>query len=168
MTNCKVLLTGCFSVGKTSLFNRFLYKKFNEQYHTTIGVKVDKKVVSTPNGDVAIMLWDLAGEMTQNKVPNAYFLGASFILYVLDLSTPFTWENLVENIEYLKKVAPGVNIKIIGNKKDLLSTDDLVSTLEKIPLTLDLTTSAKTGENIDSLFNQIANETLSSRTTTSF
>lgn len=161
MTNCKVLLTGCFSVGKTSLFNQFLYNKFNDEYHTSIGVKVDKKVVNTPEGDVSIMLWDLAGEMTQNKVPKAYFLGATFILYVLDLTLPFTWQNLDTDLEIMKQVAPNCTVKLIGNKKDLLTAEELAKVLTDIPHELNITTSAKTGENINDLFNNLATELLS-------
>lgn len=161
--NCKVLLTGCFSVGKTSLFNQFLYKKFDGEYHTTIGVKVDKKVVKVDVGEASIMLWDLAGEITQNKVPKAYFLGASFVLYVVDLSLPFTWQNVESDVERIKNIAPGAVIKIIGNKKDLLSEEKLVEVVNEIPCKLTITTSALTGENIELLFNQIATEILTKK-----
>ena len=160
VTNCKVLLTGCFSVGKTSLFNQFLYQKFDERYHTSIGVKVDKKIVAVEEEEVAIMLWDLAGETAQNKIPKPYFLGAQFILYVIDLSTPFTWQNLSGDLDLLGQIVPKATIKIIGNKKDLLDPQALENVLSEIPYPLTFTTSAKTGENIDNLFNQIANEVL--------
>lgn len=164
MTNCKVLLTGCFSVGKTSLFKQFLYQKFDDEYHTTIGVKVDKKVVSVNAGDVTIMLWDLAGEITQDKVPKAYFLGAKVILYVIDITRPFTWEHLEDDMARMSKLAPGATIKIIANKKDLLNDEELSVALSQVPSRVDATTSAQTGENIESLFKTIANEILSSKT----
>jgi len=34
----KIILTGSFGVGKTSLFSRFVYSEFDEKYLTTIGV----------------------------------------------------------------------------------------------------------------------------------
>jgi len=160
MTNCKVLLTGCFSVGKTSLFNQFLYKKFDDEYHTSIGVKVDKKIVTTDQGDVSIMLWDLAGEVTQDKVPRAFFLGTRCVLYVIDLSLPFTWQNLESDLVYLRKMLPNAVIKIVGNKKDLLSPEELENVVNAIKPSISVTTSAKTGENIENLFNTIANEIL--------
>jgi GTPase SAR1 family protein len=45
MVSKKIILTGSFGVGKTSLFNRFIYQEFNDKYLTTIGVKVNKKQV---------------------------------------------------------------------------------------------------------------------------
>jgi GTPase SAR1 family protein len=43
MISRKVILTGSFGVGKTSLFTQFIYNKFDDKYLTTIGVKVNKK-----------------------------------------------------------------------------------------------------------------------------
>ena len=38
MISKKVVITGHFGVGKTSLFNRVISNTFNEKYLTTIGV----------------------------------------------------------------------------------------------------------------------------------
>jgi small GTP-binding protein len=52
MLQKKVCMLGSFSVGKSSLVRRFVESMFDEQYHTTIGVKVDKKVVNADGEDV--------------------------------------------------------------------------------------------------------------------
>ena len=75
-------MTGSFGVGKTSLFRRFINNTFSEKYITTIGVKVDKKTVVIDGEEISILLWDIAGEVKQDKVPKSYFLGASAIIYV--------------------------------------------------------------------------------------
>jgi len=85
MISKKVIITGSFGVGKTSLFNRFLYSKFDEKYLTTIGVKVDKKVINIDGQDLNLLIWDIAGEISQNKVPHSYFLGTSGVIYVFEL-----------------------------------------------------------------------------------
>ena len=73
MISRKVILTGSFGVGKTSLFRRFISGTFSEKYITTIGVKVDKKVVEVHGQEVSILLWDIAGEVSQDKVPKSFF-----------------------------------------------------------------------------------------------
>ncbi len=160
MVNCKVILTGHFGVGKTSLFNQFLYQKFDDRYLTTIGVKVDKKVVTINNQEVTMMLWDIAGEVNQNKVPVNYFLGAAVIIFVFDLTRPSTWKTMQEDLDYLKKINPNCIIKVIGNKNDLVSTEKVTEILKEIEPQVEMTTSAKTGENINPLFDQIATEIL--------
>lgn len=152
MNKKKVILTGNFGVGKTSLFNRFLYSQFNEKYLTTIGVKVDKKTVKVDDEEVTLLLWDLAGEVSQDKVPTSYFLGASAVIYVFDLSRPATYKNLSFDLKYLNKVLPGALIKIVGNKKDLISADQLAQVQKELFQPADIYTSAKTGENVEDLF----------------
>ena len=90
MTSKKIILAGSFGVGKTSLFNQFIFNKFDDKYLTTIGVKVNKKIVDIEGRQLSILLWDIAGEVAQDKVPVTYFLGASGVIYVFDLSRPST------------------------------------------------------------------------------
>ena len=149
----KIILTGSFGVGKTSLFSRFIYSEFDEKYLTTIGVKVDKKIIDINNDtSLNIMLWDIAGEVAQDKVPLSYFLGTSGVIYVFDLTRPMTYNNILADIEYLKNILPEATIKVIGNKKDLVTTAHIENVISNLPVECDMTTSAKTGENVEQLF----------------
>ena len=152
MISKKVILTGSFGVGKTSLFNQFIYQQFSDKYLTTIGVKVNKKELTIGDEELSVLLWDIAGEVAQDKVPNSYFLGASGVIYVVDLSRPITFNNMVTDIALLKKLLNDATIMIVGNKKDLLSAEELAEVAQNLEVKLDFTTSAKTGENIDALF----------------
>ena len=57
MKQKKICLIGGFAVGKTSLVARFVKSIFSEKYHTTLGVKIDKKIVGTAAGKVKLMIW---------------------------------------------------------------------------------------------------------------
>lgn len=152
MTSKKVILAGSFGVGKTSLFNQFIFNKFDDKYLTTIGVKVNKKVVDINGRQLSILLWDIAGEVSQDKVPVTYFLGASGVIYVFDLSRPTTFKNIAEDIEYLSGVLNGGVIRVVGNKKDLVSDEKLEQIKAELEIPFDIATSAKTGENVEELF----------------
>jgi len=156
MLKAKIILTGNFGVGKSSLFQRFLFSRFDEKYLTTIGVKVDKKVVKLETDEVELFLWDVAGEVSQDKVPLSYLLGAHGIIYVFDVTRPLTYINLENDINYLKGKAKKAVIKVVGNKSDLLSSADLAEVLNNLPYPSDITTSAKTGANVDELFKNLA------------
>ena len=160
MTSKKVILTGSFGVGKTSLFNQFINNVFTDKYLTTIGVKVNKKTIEVDDKEVSILLWDIAGEVAQDKVPTSYFLGASGIIYVVDLSRPSTYKNVTADIKYLKDIVKGGVIKIVANKKDLVTEDQLEAVREEISLPWDISTSAKTGENVIELFQALGRELL--------
>ena len=154
MISKKVVITGHFGVGKTSLFNRFISNTFNEKYLTTIGVRVDKKSMVIEGQEISLVLWDLAGEVSQEKVPRSYFLGASAVIYVFDLSRPATFSRLEDDLQYILSVLPDVLIRKVGNKKDLVS-DDTLKTIHAQTLP-DYFTSARTGENVEELFLGIA------------
>ena len=152
MISKKVILTGSFGVGKTSLFNQFIYQQFSDKYLTTIGVKVNKKDLVIDGEELSLLLWDIAGEVAQDKVPASYFLGAGGIIYVVDVSRPMTFSNMASDIAFLKKLLPDTTIIIVGNKKDLVSTEELAEMAQNLAVKWDFTTSAKTGENVDALF----------------
>ncbi len=161
MISKKVILTGNFGVGKTSLFNRFVYDRFSDKYLTTIGVKVNKKVTHVDGEEVSILLWDIAGEVSQDKVPVSYFLGAAGIIYVFDLTRPLTYENMDRDIEHLRQLLPDSVIKIVGNKEDLLgSEDEIQQILSGLNHECNLTTSAKTGRNVEELFQELGKDLL--------
>ena len=152
----KVILTGAFGVGKTSIVKRFISNTFSEKYLTTIGVKIEKKSIWIDDREISMIVWDIAGEVTADKIPQSYYLGSSAIIYVFDIMRPLTYENLDTDLEYLERILPGCVRRIVGNKKDLATEEDLA--IIEGRLEVDTFTSAKTGENIENLFQSIGLE----------
>lgn len=158
MISKKVILTGSFGVGKTSLFNRFILGQFSEKYLTTVGVKISKKSLVIDNEEINLMLWDIAGEVSQDKVPASYFLGASGIIYVTDLSRPLTFKNMVNDIKLLKELLPDGIVRVVANKADLVTHEQIAEIAASLTEPWNIITSAKTGENVESLFEDLAKE----------
>ena len=84
MLQKKICMLGSFSVGKTSLVRRFVESIFSDAYQTSIGVKIDKKVVRAGNEDVTLVLWDIHGEDVYQKIRMSYLRGMSGYLLVVD------------------------------------------------------------------------------------
>lgn len=160
MLSKKVIITGSFGVGKTSLFNQFIFNRFSDKYLTTIGVKVNKKTLNISGQELSMLLWDVAGEVSQDKVPKSYFLGSSGIIYVFDLSRPSTYKNIGKDIAYLKDLVPGASLRIVGNKLDLVTKEELENIKTIISEPWNILTCAKTGENVESLFMNLGSELL--------
>lgn len=155
----KVILVGHFGVGKTSLVSQFVHQKFSDHYLTTIGVKIDKKLVEFDGSKVNLILWDIAGETTSSKVPKNYIAGAQGILYVFDTSRPETYENITDDLFVLQKELPNVAVTVLGNKSDLVDQ----ASIEKISgqMSFDvLFTSAKSGENVEEAFKALTKRLL--------
>ncbi|OEK06956.1 Rab family GTPase [Roseivirga misakiensis] len=157
----KVILIGHFGVGKSSLVKRFVHQKFSEDYITTIGVKIDKKVVNVKGLSVNMIIWDIAGEDSQQKVPASYRLGAHGALYVFDVSRPSTYEKLTEELAFLNDIIPDIPIQILANKCDLLSEEELKEVLEKVANPQVFQTSAKTGDHVEEAFELLAKSMVS-------
>lgn len=153
----KVVLVGHFGVGKTSLVKRFVHQKFSEKYLTTIGVKIDKKEVDIGGNRVKLMLWDIAGESTALKIPQKYLSGAHGVLYVFDLSRKETYEHIQNDLFEVNKSLDDNACVILANKADLVE-DDFVKELKDSLGVGFKTTSAKTGDNVEEAFLELARE----------
>ena len=119
MIRKKVCILGSFAVGKTSLVQRFVKGIFSDKYLTTLGVKIDKKIVQVKGKEIEFILWDLAGEDEFMKVRQTYLRGAAAYLLVTDGTRSETLETallLHEKMQHEKESLPFV---LLINKSDL-------------------------------------------------
>ncbi|SDR82403.1 small GTP-binding protein domain-containing protein [Polaribacter sp. KT25b] len=156
----KVLLVGNFGVGKTSLIRRFVLNEFSEEYISTIGVRVSSKIIQIDKEEIKLLIWDVAGTSDDEKVPKAYFLGASAAMFVFDLSREETYKSIKNQVEVVKQLSGLKNITVVGNKKDLVSVDEIEQLKKSISISVDLITSAKDNENVEDAFKELAKQTL--------
>lgn len=119
MIQKKVCMLGATGVGKTSLVSRFVTSLFSDKYLTTVGVKVDKKIVAMDGQQVTLLLWDIYGEDEFQTVRSSYLRGASGYLLVADGTRQLTLDTARE----LQKTAAGeigqVPFILVLNKMDL-------------------------------------------------
>ena len=158
MLQKKVCMIGSFSVGKTSLIKRFVTSIFSDRYLTTVGVKIDKKVVRVDGEDVTLVLWDLYGEDEIQKMRMSYLRGASGYLLVADGTRLATLEKTIAIKEEAEKSLGATRFVVALNKCDLI--EDWEVTAEKeAELTgrgwTVIRTSAKTGEGVELAFESL-------------
>jgi len=127
----KTIILGDSSVGKTSLMNMYVSKKFNNQYKATIGADfLTKEVMVTHNGDqrlVTMQIWDTAGQERFQSLGVAFYRGADACILVFDLTSKKSFENLnTWREEFLVQSAPPDKdtfpFVVLGNKVDLKDT----------------------------------------------
>lgn len=163
MIQKKVCLIGAFAVGKTSLIKRFVESIFNEQYLTTVGVKIDKKQVEVNSQVINLILWDLAGEDDFCKLKLSYLRGASGLIIVVDPTRSNTIEVARKMKDKATEMLGDIPITVAMNKSDLRREWEIdAKDLKKIEsLSTDIYhTSAKTGANVDPLFSSLASKVL--------
>ncbi len=155
----KIVLLGHFGVGKTSLMRRFIDDTFSEDYKVTLGVQIQKKVVELRSGKkLSLIIWDVEGNTTVKNARLSYLLGSNGFIYVFDATRIDTFSELNTEIEFLKENYPKAKIKVIGNKTDLVSKQSLIDILALKEVKYDYLTSAKSGENVNQMFQELAQE----------
>ena len=158
MLQKKICMLGSFSVGKSSLVRRFVESIFSEAYQTSIGVKVDKKVVRHGNEDVTLVLWDIHGEDVYQKIRMSYLRGMSGYLLVIDGTRRQTLEDALALNERVIQEAGKVPAVLVLNKSDLADKWEIDSAREA-KLTAAgwniVRTSAKTGDSVEEVFSKL-------------
>jgi small GTP-binding protein len=132
---------------------------FSDDYFTSIGVKVDKKMVRVKDEDVELVLWDIYGHDVFQKVQMSYLRGMSGYLLVVDGTRKQTLEDALALSERVAKEIGKVPAILALNKSDLIADWEIDSDREA-KLAEDgwtmIRTSAKTGDAVEQVFSQLA------------
>jgi small GTP-binding protein len=161
MNKKKICLVGAFAAGKTSLVQRYVHSIFSEKYHSTVGVKIDRKEVVVKGRSIDLIIWDLHGEDDFQSVRMSYLRGASGCIYVADGTRPATLDTALSLRDRVRDAIGPVPSILAINKCDLESQWELT------PLKVEqwavqgesvLYTSAKTGISVEPAFEQLAVE----------
>ena len=155
MIQKKICMLGSFAVGKTSLVARYVHSLFSERYHTTVGVKVDKKVVSVGEREIVLVLWDLYGEDEFQSLAETYFRGMSGYLLVADGTRRATLDKAIELHERVVRSQGDLPFVLALNKSDLASEWEIgaaeTNRIEALEWTC-VRTSAKSGAGVEEAF----------------
>lgn len=158
MIQKKICLMGSFSVGKTSLIKRFVKSMFDDKYHTTVGVKIDKKVMEIKGHDITFVIWDIAGEDDFASFRPSFLRGISGYIIVVDGTRP---KSIDVGLAIHKKsavITGGVPVVFALNKCDLVDQWVIDDTQRRAFEAFNyptLETSAKTGQSVDEIFYQL-------------
>ena len=163
MIQKKICMVGAFATGKTSLVARFVKSIFSDIYQTTVGVKIDKKLVKFKNYELNLILWDIHGEDEFQKVRMSYMRGASGYFLVVDGTRRYTLEQAFFLQQRVEDTIGKVPFILILNKADLTKEweidDAAMEELSKKNWTV-IKGSAKTGLGVEESFINLAEKML--------
>jgi small GTP-binding protein len=126
---------------------------------TTIGVKIDKKIIDIKQQSLTLVIWDIAGENGFHQVHGTYLRGMSGYILVADKTRTSTLDTVINIQKTVGQAFHNVPCVLLMNKMDLEGQWDIQeSAIDKLHHDgWDVfRTSAKTGQSVEEAFNRLA------------
>jgi small GTP-binding protein len=166
MLKKKVCMVGSFGVGKTSLVRRFVDSIFDERYLSTVGVKIDRKIVTIGSASVTLVLWDLAGEDDLAQLNVSHLRGSSAYILVADGCRATTLAKAMDIQSRIAQILGPLPFVLVLNKADLRDQWEVQGATVEGCGWVTCETSAKTGSGVEEMFRSLAETLLSERAAT--
>ena len=159
----KYIIIGDAAVGKSNLLLRFAQNDFKMEYQLTIGVEFGAKNIEINNKKYRLQIWDTAGQENYRSITRAYYKNSVCAILVYDITNRDSFEHISSWIDDCLAQSPKtVFMVLVGNKSDLSEkrrvTIEEGQQMAKNHNLLFFETSAKTGENVDKIFEESAKE----------
>ena len=159
----KVVLVGESGVGKTSIITQFIDQTFQEDMQSTTGGTFSTKSVICDGGKILkFEIWDTAGQEKYRSLTAMFYKDANAAVMVYDVTRKDSFEE-VKNywMNQIKDNSPeNIILAIAANKSDLIEheavDEESARNYAKENNAIFMTTSAKSSEGINSLFEEIA------------
>lgn len=148
-------------VGKTCIIERFVYDVFTEKQHPTVGVDFLAKTLHIDDRNIRLQLWDTAGQERFRSLIPSYLRDATCAIIVFDVTKRESFDGIEKWIkDYRENRGLEAPCVMVANKIDL-TQNRLVTDEEGKKKAIEngmnyYEISAKTGENISSMFKSIA------------
>lgn len=161
LNECKVLVVGQGSVGKTSLVQQLVKSKFNPSESKTEGIAITRWEIGAPPyytyteeaSPISLNIWDFGGQEIMHATHQFFLTKRS--LYLLVLDSRLTQEE--NRVEYWLKIIQSFGgdspVLVVGNKTDQHPLDiDRTGLQKKYPNIVGIfETSAATGSGMNTL-----------------
>lgn len=153
----RLLILGDSESGKSSIMMKYTSNEFSNDYISTIGIDFRLKKMNLGEDTINLSIWDSSGQERFRKITRKYYNTDGIILVYDATSCCYSISKWLEDIyNYGNK---DINVVLVCNKIDLVDPGN-----ENIEKGIELankmkiqfyTTSAKTGKNIEEVFNYI-------------
>jgi Ras-related protein Rab-5C len=148
---------GRHRVGKTSISRRFAQDTYQENMFSTVGALHLEKKINIDNALIKVEIWDTAGQEQFEAMTENYYRKADGALSVFDITSRESFERAKQWIRKLRtEKSKDFVLALVGNKCDMADQRQVRQReIQEFALEHDVLffeTSAKTGENVNQLF----------------
>ena len=157
----KTIIIGNSGVGKTSITNNAVKHIFFENYRSTIGMEIFSLFLKINHRLIKLQIWDTCGQEIYRSLITNFYRNSSLAVIVYSIEKRESFKDIDMWVKELRiHSSPGIKIILIGNKSDLddkreVSYEEGAKYLDKPEIISFYETSAKTGENVQKIFEEI-------------
>ncbi len=142
-------------------------KLFEEDHMGTVGVQIESKDIIINKKSIKLSFFMLGMKDYFSPFYRAYCQGADSAIIMYDITNSETLERVSEWIQLLRKNSGDIPIILVGNKVDLksreITTEEAMKIKDKFSLSGFFEISVKTGVNVEEMFREVVQLTLSNR-----
>lgn len=159
----KLVLLGHKNVGKTSVFNRYVYDEFGKT-SMTIGAYFGMKQCKVNDRSCNLAIWDTAGEEKFDSLTNFYCRNARAALVCYDMTNYETFQGLQRWVDkVISEAEKNCAMILVGNKLDMVEENPSLRQVETAEAkryassigALVVEASAKSGKNVNEMFEKL-------------
>lgn len=159
------MILGSTTVGKSSIVTRLSREMFNPDESSTIGAAFVSKPIPANDPKIKLQIWDTGGSERYRSMASIYFHDADAAVIVYDITSVNSFKDVSVWLQELKDKGPEhIIVALAGNKSDLQAQRAVkVADAEEFmrqnkDIQIFRETSALTGDNVQKLFEEIADK----------
>ncbi|CAK87655.1 unnamed protein product (macronuclear) [Paramecium tetraurelia] len=157
----KFIIIGDTCVGKSCLLLQFTDSRFRNEHDATIGVEFGSRNTKINDKTIKLQVWDTAGQEAFKSITRSYYRGSIGGILVFDVTSRQSFEGVAKWYQEIQGYAcDKIEMALVANKIDLdakreVQTEEAQAFAKKHGFAY-FETSAKTGENVDTVFESMA------------